>query len=882
MCSKLVVIKLCSFAPSGVMRLIRRFILILIVTVIPYVSKAQFVSERSAINNMAKGKWDKAKSQLIKILQKDSIHAGAEYAWSRYFFSESNPDFQIDSAYSHIQLALADYQQTPAKEREKLLKIPIDSNLLVVHRQRIDSAAFARAREANTEAAYLDFLKRFETAAQKAEAIALRDEVAFAAATKENTYQSFLAYTEKYPESRFALEAKARYDRLLFESKTSDQKLATFESFLSQYPETPYRGEIEQQIFEKLTAGGEAASFERFIRKYPVSSKVKIAKNILYHLLKEDERALMPVLASDSIRKVQVLEKQYLVPFLKDDRFGFMNERGEELIKASATEIPDEYLCGNITDELLIADGKIITRSGVVLTKTKVTEIEPIGYGFLLLENGNCKNVMHVSGFLPVANECLQDVKLLAKNYLLLKKNSRWGVWTLTGRQLIPHEWDEIQLLGETVAFKKAGKSRLVKIKDLVKIADQQQPTFSKEYDDIKLWNDGLLWVKNGSEEAVLTQSLNEWIKPARQQITQAFFGAISQTSAGYVLHDRRAGPSQHYYRVKVQQPWVLAQQEGVWHNIDLLTKKNLSSAFDSVGFVGPFFVGIKKDTMQINFFKNAALELPQFAKAQFLPGKDSLFFLMVEEADKKVVYNTKTEKLFIIQAEKLEYNNENYFTITQKLKKGLLAMNGKITLRPEYDALGPVTNHIVATLKDKKFGLIDLARKKEIKPDYDKNIVVYDKNRLIAFKNNLCALVDWDNKPVTSFEFEEINYWNDSTALVKKNFQWILYNFIEKKVVLDHVKAFKRVSDSPQEKIMIMQQENKYGVLSSTRGMIIPATFSDVVNVGSATQPLYFTEKHVEEASIFVVIYYDENGVQLRKYVYEGSDYEKIYCSGK
>lgn len=855
---------------------------VIVVAVVPYVSKAQFVSERSAIHNIEKGKWEKARGQLTKILQKDSIHAGAEYAWSRYFFSESNPDFQIDSAYRHILKSLADYQRASGKEREKLLKVQIDSIVLLSHKQRIDSAAFARARKANTETAYIDFLKRFETASQRSEAIALRDGVAFTDASQENTYQAFLLYSEKYPESRFSPQAKARYDRLLFESKTSDRKLATYESFLLQYPETPYRNEVEQQIFEKLTAGGDAASFERFIRKYATSRKVKTAKDILFHLLKEDERALVPVLANDSIRKILAFEKQYLIPFLKDDKFGFMNERAEELIKNTATEILDEYLCGNITDELLLIDGKIITRSGVVLSKTKAQAIDPLGYGFLLLEDDDCVNVMHVSGFFPVQQECFQDAKLLSKNYLLLKKNGRWSVWTLTGRQLIPYEWDDIHLLGETVVFKKGDKSRLVKIKDLARIADQQSPVFSKEYDEVKLWNDDMLWVKNGNEESVLTSTLNEWIKPARQQITPAFFGAISQTSAGYVLYDKRTGPSQHYYRVKVQQPWVLAQREGVWHNIDLLTKKNVSQAFDSVGFVGPFFAGIRKDTLQIHFSNNSKLEMPRTARVQFLPGKDSLFFLLVEEADKKSIYNSKAEKLFIISAEKLEYNNENYFTITQKQKKGLLSMDGKAVLKPEFDALGPVTNGIVATLKDKKFGLIDLVRRKEIKPDYDKNITVYDKNRLVAFKNSLCGLIGWDNKPITPFEFEEINAWNDSSVLVKKNFQWMIYNFLEKKVTIDKVKAYKWVNDSPQEKIMIIQQENKYGVMSSTRGMIIPATFSDIVNVGSTTQPLYFTEKHVEEASIFVVIYYDKNGVQLKKYVYEGGDYEKIYCSGK
>lgn len=864
------------------MRLVRGFIVLFILAVSPYIAKAQFVSERSAINNISKGKWEKAKAQLTKILQKDSIHAGAEYAWSKYFFSEANPNFQIDSAYKHIQQALSDYTQAPNKEREKLLKIPIDSLILISFKKRIDSAAFARAREANTEMSYLDFLKRFKTASETNEAIALRDEVAYADALRENTYQAFLTYIEKYPESRFSTEAKTRYDRLLFESKTSDQKLATYEAFLAQYPETPYRGEIERQIFEKITAGGESTSFERFIRKYPSSSKVKTAKNILYHLFKEDERALMPQLASDSIRNVQLLEKQYLVPFLKDDKFGFMNERGEELVKASARSIPDGYLCGNITDELLIADDKVITRSGGIIYNTKADEIEPIGYGFLLIENDECATVLHVSGFLAFGNECVQDAKLLAKNYVLLKRNNRWAVGTLTGRKLIEYDWDDIQLLGEVVVFKKGTKSKLTRLKDLAKIADQQPPTFSREFDEVKSWSDGMIWVRNGTEEAVLNQSLNEWIKPARQQITQAFFGAVSQTSAGYVIHDRKTGPSQNYYRVKVQQPWVVVQQEGAWHSIDPTTKKSISQPFDSVGFVGPFFVGIKKDSMQIQLGKNSSVDLPRLVQAQFLPGKDSLFFIMLEDGDKKTVYNTKAERLFSVQAEKLEYNNEGYFTVTVKQRKGLLALNGKFVLPPDYDALGPVTQHVVATLKDKKFGLVDLVRKKTIKPEYDKNLVVYDNQRLIAFRNNTCALIGWDNQSITPFEYEEIIYWNDSTAIVKRNFQWLIYNFIEKRVVADKIRSYKMVNDSPQEKIIIIQQENKYGVMSSTRGMIIPPTFSDIVNVGSAAAPLYFTEKHIEEASIFVVIYYDKNGIQLKKYVYEGDDYEKIYCSGK
>ena len=69
--------------------------------------------------------------------------------------------------------------------------------------------------------------------------------------------------------------------------------------------------------------------------------------------------------------------------------------------------------------------------------------------------------------------------------------------------------------------------------------------------------------------------------------------------------------------------------------------------------------------------------------------------------------------------------------------------------------------------------------------------------------------------------------------------------------------------------------------MLSNKRGTVIPISFSDLVNLGPADEPIYFTEKHVTEASIFVVIYYDGNGKLIRREVYDDSEeYEKIYCS--
>jgi hypothetical protein len=167
------------------------------------------------------------------------------------------------------------------------------------------------------------------------------------------------------------------------------------------------------------------------------------------------------------------------------------------------------------------------------------------------------------------------------------------------------------------------------------------------------------------------------------------------------------------------------------------------------------------------------------------------------------------------------------------------------------------------------------------IKPQYEKNINRYNKVFLTAFKEGYFGFIDGQNKPAGKFEFQEIQYWNDSLAWVKKNDLWALMDVFGKKIVLADVRQFTLIRDAPDEKLAIVRQKDFYGALSSTRGVVIPISFTDLVNIGSREEPLYFTEKHVSEASIFVVIYYDKNGKFLRREVYEDvENYERIYCT--
>jgi hypothetical protein len=140
---------------------------------------------------------------------------------------------------------------------------------------------------------------------------------------------------------------------------------------------------------------------------------------------------------------------------------------------------------------------------------------------------------------------------------------------------------------------------------------------------------------------------------------------------------------------------------------------------------------------------------------------------------------------------------------------------------------------------------LFDLKSRKLIKPQYTKNLTVYNNNHIIADKDGMVGFIGWDNKPLSKLQFNEVRFWNDTTALVRKDGHWMLYAIKAQKVVMDKISNFKFITDG-DEKLAIIQQERKFGVIDNKKGVIIPINFSDVLNVGSRDLPLYFTEKHV------------------------------------
>jgi hypothetical protein len=825
---------------------------------------------------MDKKRYNSAFILLRKSLAKDSANVAAEFVLSRYYILPQNADFQLDSAYRYVNRALRHWKLLPDRSRKMLSKFPVDSVALIEQRQEVEAKAFEMARGLNNEEAYDRFIGTFVHAREVPLARQLQEKVAFEKAGAMNTHTAFLDYITRYPNSEFRSQAQKKYDRLLFEFSTDDNTVEAYTSYLNQHPQTPYRREVEKNIFEISTADGSLEAFERFLTTYPKSFFADQARSMLHHLHLEDSIAAEDGSAVDTSSSV----RPFLIPFLQGTKFGFMSQHGEVIIPAEYDELDEGYLCGNIREDVIVLKGQVLTSEGKLLFEGGVSSLDDLGHGFLLagLNEGGFR-ILHKAGYV-VPEKNIDDAKLLNGKMLALKKGALWGLFTLTGRKLLDYECQDITAIGDVFIIKVNDKFTLSTLSSLAAIANAEKGKFTEAFDEVRKSFDDNIWIRLNKFEGVLDPRLQILVKVDTHQVAPTWFGAVATSKAGITTFNRFGEESPLFEDVQIINPWVAVKRQTGWELFDPVQRIAKSIAYDSIAVQGPFAVGFMKEGVEIHIHKRIdPLILPIPEQIEPIAGQDSLAYLMVK-LDKKVnVFDQRGTRLFTTTYEKIQAAGKGIFIVSKKEKKGLVNEQGKHILPPEYDAIGNQVNDNISLLKGMKFGMYNIPRKSVIKPEYDKNIVPYGSRFYTVFKNGSAGFVDRNGKPVGKMEYAEIIPWTDSIALVRKDNSWQMLDLYSKTPVMEGISAFEFIRNTHGDRLMILKKDDLMGVLSSRHGMVIPVNFSDIINVGSAETPVYFTEKHVPEASLFVVIYYDHQGKFLRREVYEQDAYDKIYC---
>ncbi len=845
------------------------------------ISVAQVNAVRQAQGRIEKGKWEPAKQLLKKAISKDSTNVETKFTLAQWFFAKANPNRQLDSAYQYTNAALKSFTGLSSKQKERLQRIDLDAISLISFRAKIDSAAFERAKQLNTEESYTNFIEKFSLAKQQSDAIELRDEIGFLEALKINTWKSFQNYMTTYPQSHRRGEAQQRFEKLLFEEKTRDHRLESYREFLLQFPTSSFASEAERQIFEISTAAGTVDSFSHFIQDSSIKhARFKNqARAILFYLLQEQEQNIPEEFLTDSLREVIKLNTGYWIPVLQKGKYGFLDSLGQEVIAPKYETIDESYLCNAIKDDILKTNEGLISRNGKVIVSKKQTA-KDIGFGFLKVGDSTCLQLVHKSGKVIIAS-CMQDYVVLGNSFLGVKKNDLWGIYTLTGRQLLPPNWQSVQMVENVIVFTRLEKKTICTPTQLTQVANGIPLPEDFVFDEVRSAGVGFLLVRNGALEGILNQLLEFTVPLDRQSLSLTPYGMVRKVNNKFLI----SGVSSElektpWDRVSFLKQWLLLTKASQQNLFDLTNKRMIASNADSIWFdQGLAFVD-DSDSLRVHLNSKKSISFSKDFRIAFVKAKDSVRYFFTEARNKKTVFDIATgSRLFTSEFDQIESLTATVFLITKKSKMGLLSRDGKLILPIEYEAIVKNANEFASLFKDKKFGLYDLGKNRLIKPLFDRNVVILNPELLATSKDKSYGLMGWDGKPITAFEFDEIQPWTATRIWARKNFSWQLYDFRSSKVVLDKVKDFHSISSSQVEGVVLVHRENFYGVISTVKGTIIPPTFSSIVNIGTEEYPFYFTDKEVEEAGVHVVIYYNKEGKFLRKQVYEDDEFEKIYC---
>lgn len=838
---------------------------------------------RAALNRMEKGNWMKAEHQLLKALKKDTLNPEVRLVYSLLFLSNTYPKKNIDSAYRYALASISDFQKSSLRQKEKMKRFPLDSSILNIHRAKIDSVAFERAKTINTVSSYQFFLDNFLFAIQHDAAVELRDEVAFIVALKSNTYKTFKDYMNQYPASLRKADANKRYEKLLFEDNTRDGKLKSYENFLIEFPLTDYRRESEKNIFEISTANGKPESFLKFIQSYPHSYFRKKSEDVLYHLLQGDEYVKNNMELNDSLKHVNVLENGYWIPLLKNEKFGFMDQNGTETIIPQYDIIYEGYKCGDIRTDFVVTSKGIISRDEKVIYQGLIDDVIDLGLGFLKVRDSSGLHIVHKSGF-TLHSVHIDDIKLVANSFIAYKKSNKWGLLALNGKSLLTPDFEDIYSLDQIIVLVKSGKRSLKTSGQIGLLADKTSFSESSVFDEVRQIESDIYLVKNGILEGTVNSNLEFIIPLDRQVLNKTPYGYLSEKNEKYtVLGIESEITGLLFDEIRFYENWLALKSEKRLSLYNIPTKAYVLSQVDSIWFLNHLAFALKEDTLNVFLSSGLHKRLSIQSDINFIKSADQQLFFYTTEKNKKVVYDASSgTRKFQLDFEEIEYFGNSTFRITRNGKCGLVNSDGKSILPIEYSVIVVTQKNYLSLFKDKKFGIFDLKNRKLIKPLFERNVKPFRDNLLIAYKDGFFGFIDSDSKPLGEFEFEEILEWNDSTALVKKNFQWMIYNWRSGKININKIRDYRMVLNSLDEKVMIIHQENAYGIISNKRGIVIPATFSDIINIGSDEEPLYFTEKNVEEAGIYVVIYYNKIGKLLRRQVFEKAEYDEIYCEDR
>lgn len=274
-----------------------------------------------------------------------------------------------------------------------------------------------------------------------------------------------------------------------------------------------------------------------------------------------------------------------------------------------------------------------------------------------------------------------------------------------------------------------------------------------------------------------------------------------------------------------------------------LLTKDDVSGKITSESY----FVVFKDNKWGvINSVGNYVID-PSYAEMIIVPNKKSGVFIVTYDIDydsgtyKTKVLNEKNQEIFK-EYEKIEaitnqdkngnlLYEENVLKVQKNERFGLINLNGKEVLKPEYEEIVAVLGieNSFKIKKDGKYGIVDNEGKIVVDAKYADIDVLGKDNKsgfIVKDDSGKSGIIDYSENKVLEIKYDSIEkiYKNDLYVVVSEGKQKLV-NRNGEDVLTTGFDSIKEILLS-QENAVIFEKSNKYGIMNLSGEVIIESKY--------------------------------------------------------
>lgn len=821
--------------------------------------------------------FDKAFELITKAYEKDPENAGAVYYSALLHSTDSFEGFNLDTARVIINDARLIFDRTDEEEATELAEDGVTIERINELSDSIRDRIYAEVAVQISVDRAENFMTLYPNSPYNERLIFRRDSMVFDQVRKNDALGVYERFLEKYLTQEFREIAIKRIDELRYQVLIHSGSLSDYYEFLDKYPTTKFGDEIEAYIFKNSTVDHKEDSYRDFIRIAQNAELKKKAADILYYVKPED-----PFIANhpkqDSIMKMYKTRDLKLITAMDNGQFGFHSHSGALQISYSYDDVGYDHKCGLTEDDwLLVKNGSknhIVNKNGSVVIE-ELDAYENLTSGAALVWTKDGIYLYHKSGF-RILETAVDEASVLAGRWIRVKKNGKWALVSFSGSLITDFEFSDIRLEGKFWVFERDQLLAVYTEEHIERDLNEEGLDLEFKFEELELVSENMLIGFRDDRECMLDDRLNFLVPWGIYEINPDESGWYLKTTGGYRLynHSEQDIMNQVHPYLETNAGWLALKTTADWMLISRSQNLEPSRGYDSLKLLNDFCAFSTTGEERKLIFSNG--EEKKITNENVKSFFNQPNYLLIDgEEFKTVVDSIGVERVKGIFDE-ITFFNDTLLKVKSKGKSGLVKLDGTYMLNLEFDAIDE-ENGLILSLKDGLIGCLDLENGTTISPKYESRIERISSNYLVKQRGKF-GLVNTKEDSVLSFSYDEIKYWNDTSFLVRNGTEWNFVNDREE-IMEEPVEFLSEVVSSGEEIIMKYVRGGKYGLLSNKNGFILSPEFTDIFNVGSVEEPVFFADQNLDKAGFHVVSYLNRAGELLLSKAYKKSEFDKILC---